>query len=118
MSDLYFLVSRSPPGAEEGPYVLCRIKTATNPASNPLVAFADAHLGNQLMVGLGIGSECQILPFGALQPSVAAEAKSQRSLFFDSPELVARYLEQGPAFEFATYTMSFDDAYAHTQRAV
>jgi hypothetical protein len=118
-ADLYLLVSRSPPDATEGPYTPCRIKATKDPATDPLVGFVAIALGKEFMSGRRISdAECQIVPFSALEPVVAAEARKQRVLFFDGAELVARYLVEGPAFSSASHTLSFEEAYARARRAL
>jgi hypothetical protein len=116
--DLYFLASHSPPDASKLAYAPCRIKATKYPASDPLLAFAAKSLGEQLMVGRGIGSECAIVAFSALDTEVATQARKQPILFFDSPEAVVRYLEQGPDFAFEAHITSFEVAYAYAQRAL
>ena len=88
------------------------------PRIDPLLAFAAVPLGEQLMAGRGIGRECEIVPFSALDSEVATEARKQRILFFDSLEAVARYIEEGPDFAFEAHITSFEAAYAHAQPAL
>jgi hypothetical protein len=118
-ADLYLLVSRSPPGATEGPYTPCRIKATKNPATDPLVGFVSVALAKEFMSRRRISDVvCQIVPFSALDPAVAACARKQQVLFFDRGELLASYLEEGPAFSSAPHALSFEDAYARAQRAL
>ena len=118
MADLYFLAARSPPGATEGPYSPCRLKATKSAELDPLVAFATKPLGALLMVGRGIGSECSILRFSEFDPSIAADARSRPVLFFDTSDSVARFLEQGPEFDFGAHVTSFENAHAHAERAL
>ena len=116
-ADLYFLISRSPPGATEGAYTPCRMRIKSV-GVDPLVAFAAASYGEQFMGGRGIGKECIVLRFSDLEPSVAAAAKTQSILFFDTPDLVERYLAEGPKFDSHGHIRSFEDTCTHVQRAL
>ena len=108
--ELIFMVSRLPPdfGVEtEGP---CRIKVSDDADSNPVVAFASEELGHQLIVGRKLEKHCALAAFSALSPDCAKDTRARRILFFDRPEHVTRYLEDGEHFDFEKHILAFRDA--------